>query len=115
MFDGIIHAKKNDHLCFGAMLGNTNDAFVALMGMDLPKERRSVTYIAPAYDAGTEINDESCATLPDPACSGEELSPDDEGEGFVTIHNGINGIGGLDVAAYDWLNPVAKIVIEQVR
>ncbi len=43
------------------------------------------------------------------------IPPDDEGEGFVTIHNGIHGIGGMEAATYDWRNPVAKIVIKQVR
>ena len=111
----IIRAKNRDHISLGAMLGNTNDAFVGLMDVDLPKGKESVTYLAPAYDAGTETNDESCATVPGPACGGEALSPADPGEGFVTIHNGIHGIGGMDAALYDWRNPVARIVIKKVR
>jgi len=111
----LIHAKKNDHLSLGAMLGNTNDAFVALTDVDLPKGRQTVTYRASAYDAGTETNDESCATVPGPACGGEALSPYDDGEGFVHIHNGIHGIGGLVAAEHDWRNPVATVTIKRVR
>lgn len=111
----IITAKSGDHLSLGAMLGNTNDAFVALADADLPKGRHSVTYMAAAYDAGTETNDELCSTVPGPACGGTALSPDDSGEGMVSVHNGIHGIGGLTAADHDWRNPVAKIVIVRMK
>lgn len=110
----LITAKKQDHISLGAMLGNTNDTFVAIRDMDLPKGKHEVTYIASAYDAGTETNDESCTTVPGPACGGEALPPFDNGEGFVYIHNGIHGIDGLNAAEYDWRNPTAKIVIKRV-
>jgi hypothetical protein len=110
-----IMGNPGDHLSLGAMLGNTNDAFAGLEDVGLPKGRRVITYMAPAYDAGTETNDELCATVPGPACKGEALSPDDEGEGIVTIHNGIHGIGGLMANELDWRNPVAKVVIKRVH
>lgn len=111
----LIQAHKRDHISLGAMLGNTNDAFVGLMDVPLPKGKEVLTYLAPAYDAGTETNDESCATIPGPACGGEALSPADPGEGFVSIHNGIHGIGGLEASIYDWRNPVGRVVIRRVR
>ena len=111
----MITARDNDHLSLGAMLGNTNDAFVGLADVRLPKGKRMVTYMAPGYDAGTETNDELCATVPGPACGGAALSPEDPGEGFVYIHNGIHGIGGLSAAELDWRNPVAKVVIKRVH
>ncbi len=111
----IVHGKPGDHVSVGAMLGNTNDAFVGLADVNLPHGKQVKTYMAPAYDAGTETNDESCATVPGPACGGEALSPFDQGEGFVTIHNGIHGIGGLDPSVHGWLNPAAKIVIRRVK
>ena len=104
-----------DHLSLGAMLGNTNDAFIALRDVELPKDRQAVTYLADAYDAGSETNSESCSTVPGPACGGEALSPEDSGEGFVHIHNGIHGIGGLNAALYDWRNPAAQIVIKRMK
>lgn len=103
-----------DRLSLGAMLGNTNDAFVGLRNVKLPSAGASTSYTADAYDAGTETNDESCSTVPGPACGGEALSPDDHGEGFVHVHNGVHGIGGLSAAQYDWRNPTAHVVITRV-
>ena len=107
--------KRIDHLSLGAMLVNTNDAFIALRDVKLPKTKQAVTYFADVYDAGSETNDESCSNIPGPACGGTALSPEDDGEGFVYIHNGIHGIGGLDAAIYDWRNPAAQIVIKRMN
>ncbi|MBI3546308.1 MAG: spondin domain-containing protein [Gammaproteobacteria bacterium] len=111
-----VNARRGiDHLSLGAMLGNTNDAFIALRDVELPKGQQTVTYMADGYDAGTETNDESCSTVPGPACGGVALSPEDSGEGFVHIHNGIHGISGLNAAKYDWRNPVAQVAITRVN
>lgn len=104
-----------DHVSFGAMLGNTNDGFIAVRDVELPKGKQAVTYYADGYDAGSETNDELCTTVPGPACGGVALSPEDTGEGFVHIHSGIHGIGGLDPAINDWRNPVAQITIKRVN
>lgn len=105
-----------DRLTLIAMLVPSNDAFVALRGVDLPLWGAR-TYYAPAYDAGSETNDESCEHVPGPpsVCAGEARSPDDDGEGYVHVHAGI--FGGADVPAplYDWKNPVAEITIRRVR
>ena len=71
--------------------------------------------MADGYDAGSETNDELCATVPGPACRGAGPSPEDSGEGFVYIHNGVHSIGGLSAVEYDWRNPVAKVVIEHMN
>ncbi|CAH1386164.1 Spondin domain-containing protein [Candidatus Nitrotoga sp. M5] len=107
--------SDRNHVSFGAMLGNTNDAFIALRDVKLPKGKRVVTYYADTYDAGSETNDESCGTVVGPACGGEGFSPNDVGEGFMHIHNGIHGIGDLDPAIYDWRNPAAQIVIQRMN
>jgi len=107
--------NRIDHLSLGAMLVNTNDAFIALRDVKLPKTQQAVTYFADVYDAGSETNDEFCSNIPGPACGGAALSPEDDGEGFVYIHNGIHGIGGLDAATYDWRNPAAQIVIKRIN
>jgi len=71
----IIQAQSgSDHMSLGAMLGNTNDAFIALRDVALPKGSHNVTYFANTYDAGSETNGESCSTIPGPACGGEGLS-----------------------------------------
>jgi hypothetical protein len=107
-----VSAKRGwDHISIGAMLGATNDAFFAVQDVPLPIVR-SVTYVANAYDAGSETNDELSSTVA--GLGGEGYSPDDAGEGFVHIHSGIHGIGDADPAQLDWRNPVAKIVIERM-
>jgi hypothetical protein len=109
----IVSAKRDtDTVSIGAMLGATNDAFFAVRDMALPKGRRTVTYQADAYDAGSETNDELSSTVA--GLGGEGYSPNDSGEGFVHIHSGIHGIGDADPAILDWRNPVAQIVIERM-
>ncbi len=110
----MISARRGtEHVSVGAMLGATNDAFMAIADMDLPRERDTVTYMADAYDAGSETNDELSATVA--GLGGEGYSPNDSGEGFVHIHNGIHGVGNLNAAKFDWRNPVAEIVIQRIR
>ncbi len=94
-----------------AMLIPTNDAFFAIQGMKLPKNSNPRVETAVAYDAGTEPNDELCASIPGPVCGGEGPSPDVDGEGFVHVQAGIHGIGDLDASERDWRNPVARISI----
>ncbi len=101
------------YISLAAMMIPTNDGFIALNGVKAPRGHRSVMYVSPGYDAGTEINDELCANIPGPVCGGADLS-DEDGEGYVHIHPGIHGIGDLFDYLYDWRNPVARIVIERV-
>lgn len=106
----------NRGITVAGMLVPTNDAFVALVDGKAPKGDHARTYRVPAYDAGTEANDESCAHIPGPPfiCEGEGVSdPADTDEGFVHIHRGIQGVvgGDLDASAHDWRNPVAIIRI----
>ncbi|MCG6938469.1 MAG: spondin domain-containing protein [Gammaproteobacteria bacterium] len=108
-----IKAKRSsDHVSIGAMLGATNDAFFAVSDVALPKKGQAITYMADAYDAGSETNDELSSTVA--GLGGEGYSPNDSGEGFVHIHNGVHGIGDLVPATHDWNNPTAKIVIERI-
>ncbi len=95
------------------MLVPTNDAFVALNGAPAPAT--TVRFRVPAYDAGTEANDESCLSIPGPpsVCQGEGFNASRDGaEGFVHIHRGIHGVMDLTASVYDWRNPVAEITVE---
>jgi hypothetical protein len=98
-----------------AMLVPTNDGFFALNGVEGPNGRDVLTQYSPAYDAGTEVNDELCTHIPGPplACAGEGFNPARGDDNFVHIHPGIHGIGNLAPARYDWRNPVARIVIRR--
>ncbi len=106
--------KHFRHISVVSMLIPTNDAFIAVNGIRVPKRHRMRTIMSPAYDAGTEMNDELCANIPGPYCGGAALSPED-GEGYVHIHPGIHGVADLRPAQFDWRNPVAKITIKRMR
>jgi hypothetical protein len=106
-----------DRFSMVSMLVNTNDAFLAVDGIKLPRRRgASVTHYAIAYDAGSEENNQDCAFVPGPACppgSGNDRA--EPGEGFIHVHRGVHGLGDLAPAEYDWRNPVAKVEIERIR
>lgn len=109
-----------NHLSVAAMLIPTNDAFFALNGIEGPRGNKELTLFSPAYDAGSERNDELCASIPGPSfaeCGGPGGGgmPAGGEEGFVHIHAGIHGIGNLTPAQRDWRNPVAKISIRRIR
>jgi len=115
-----------DHLSVAAMLIPTNDGFFALNGVEGPKGNKSVEFFSPAYDAGSERNDELCASIPGPGfaeCVTDQNPMGDGGgamvvgdeEEYVHIHAGIHGIGDLNAAERDWRNPVAKITIRRVH
>lgn len=100
------------------MLVNTNDAFFAIDSKNLPTRRgQTKSFIARAYDAGSEGNNEDCAFIPGPACAmGSGNARDVDGaENYVHIHNGVHGIADLSPAAYDWRNPVARVTVKRVR
>jgi hypothetical protein len=107
-------------LSVAAMLIPTNDAFFALNGVALPRGHDTLTLLAPAYDSGSEGNDELCASIPGPyfvECGGPGggAAPSGGEEGFVHIHSGIHGVGNLHPAARDWRNPVALITVRRMR
>ena len=119
-----IRASGNaKYLSAAAMLGATNDAFYAVRGVRLPKGIGAITRVyANAYDAGSEINEESADTVgalgatDDDPMTGDGIN--ENGEGYIHVHAGIHGIGGpdgLDAAIYDWRNPVVEVTIERIR
>ncbi|WP_019529899.1 spondin domain-containing protein [Dasania marina] len=111
-------------LSVAAMMIPTNDNFVAVNKLRLPK-RGSKTIMASFYDAGTEYNDQNCANIPGPRCGGIALSdPNPEtDEGYVHISNGFHDLGDYDEAGneilkpqhYDWRNSVAIVTVERVH
>lgn len=107
--------KPFDKITVFGMLVTTNDAFFGLQSADLPYRRMKDTHLAPAYDAGSEENNELCAFIPGPPCDNLEARHPDGAEGFVHIHEGIHGIGDIPASEYDWRNPVARIQIQSTR
>jgi hypothetical protein len=109
-----------DHISVAAMLIPTNDGFFAINGAEGPRGFKPLSLFSPAYDSRSEVNDELCASIPGPdftECGGPGGggSPTGGEEGYVHIHAGIHGIGGLTPAQWDWRNPVAKITIWRLR
>lgn len=109
--------RRARYLSLAGMLLPTNDTFVALNSIRLPK-RGQATHAAVAYDAGTEENDQDCESIPGPLCGGEPDSlPAETDEGYVYVSNGFHDLGDevLGPVVYDWKNPVAVIKIQRSR
>ena len=107
-----------DYLSLAAKLIPTNDAFIAINSIPGPSANKPITLFVPAYDAGSEQNDELCASIIGPnltECGGPGGGGHPGGgEGFVYVHNGIHGVGNLTAAVRDWRSPVARIIIRRV-
>ena len=106
-------------LSLAAMLIPTNDAFVGVSGLTLPTGFEPLVVDLLAYDSGTEINDERCASIPGPnftECGGPGSGGrPGRGEGAVTVHNGMHGVGDMNRALRDWRGPVARVTIQRVQ
>ena len=105
---------KFKHISLASMLIPTNDGFLALNGVK-GLTGKTLTFLSPAYDAGSEVNNELCASIPGPACGGSgDVGVPGGGEGFVHVHAGIHGIGDIPLPEdRDWRNPVAQITISE--
>jgi hypothetical protein len=69
---------------------------------------------SPAYDAGSEANNEDGDFIPGPPFGSGGVRDTEGAEGFVHIHSGVHGIADLDPAIYDWRNPTAEIRITRI-
>lgn len=111
----------NTNLTVLSMMLPTNDGFIALNSISIPKEAGVYTYYLNAYDAGTENNDELLASIPNPPLNllntgGTGVLTSGVEGGYVHIHRGTlgdtNTTGGtsdIDSTIRRWLNPVAKV------
>lgn len=120
----------NRFLSITAMLLPTNDGFVGLDALAIPRRPGTYTYYLNGYDAGTEANDELITGGGAPGVAGIPGDPSGlggtGGDGvammevnpMVHIHRGVLGdldeSGGpsdLNAAYHRWLNPVAKLTL----
>lgn len=118
-------SKGNRYLSIAAMLLPTNDGFVGLDALKIPKKKGTHTIYLNGYDAGTEANDEIVNGGGAPGTPGIPADPGgNAGAGAagvtgadhnttVHLHRGIVGgdYSDLDSAVHRWMNPVAKVVI----
>lgn len=124
-------SRGNKQLSVVGMLLPTNDGFVGLDAIAIPKKRGTYTFYLNGYDAGTEANNEvingggAPGTLGIPADPGGNAGTGATGvttaEHNTTVHihrgtlgdsNATGGDSDLDRAVHHWLNPVAKLVLK---
>lgn len=126
--------RGNRHLSVVAMLLPTNDGFVGLDAVEIPRKPGVYTYYLNGYDAGTEANDEIINGAGAPGVPGVPADPGGNGGTGATgvsmteqnhnvhIHRGIigdtdprSGMSDLDTRVHRWINPVAKVVVTVKR
>lgn len=128
------HGHHNNRLSITAMVLPSNDGFVGLDSLRIPKKPGTYTYYLNAYDAGTEANDEIINGGGAPGVAGIPAAPGGDGGTGATgvagpdsnqsvhIHRGVlgdddlsGGTSDLDRAVHRWINPVAKLVLKVRR
>lgn len=112
----------NVNLTVATMLVNTNDAFAGVTGWNLAdlSVGQSMKLLAPVYDAGTEENSETAASIPGPAGGGEGSNAMREAHDFVTRHPGVvTKADGYMASALDqshrFDNGAAVIRVERIQ
>ena len=120
----------NDRLTLVAMLLPTNDAFAGLNAVEIPTAPGTYRFDVPAYDAGTEANDELLTGGGAPGVPGMPGDPGmmagtggtgaagTDANPNVHIHRGAlgdtdaaAGTSDLDSRVHRWLNPVIRVTI----
>ena len=113
-----------------AMLLPTNDAFAALNAVTIPTDPGTYVYNLPAYDAGTEANDELITGGGAPGAPGIPADPGGlagtggtgaaAADANTNVHIHRNTLGDTDAGAgasdldsrvHRWLNPVVRVVV----
>jgi len=102
------------YVSFASMAINTNDCFV---GVNSIKLQDGMSFTTPGYDAGSEVNNELCSSIPGPACADIDTrnTSDGAGEGVVHIHRGVFGIGDIAADLYDWRNPMMLVSVVRLH
>lgn len=121
------------YLSIVAMLLPTNDGFVGLDSLRIPRIPGTYTYFLNGYDAGTEANDELINTTDGgtpgvpgiPGAPGEDAGTGGSGAAGVDTNTNVHihpsvvgdtnpagGISDLNSTIHRWQNPVAEVIIE---
>jgi hypothetical protein len=116
MSESIMVEANNPHfkLSLVSMLARTNDAITVLNSGSLKlKPGMKVSYLTGVYDAGVEVNSESCDHIPAPPC-GNPGSGIVESS-FIRPHPGVALIGDLEAGRDLFASKVAKVTIKRVK
>ena len=105
-----VRLQPGDHLSVLTMLVQTNDGFTGISRLALDSFGRGSIGLV-SFDAGSEVNNELAEYVPGPPFGGQLRAPE---HGVITYHDGIEGVGDLDPATYDWTDPVSRLTIQQV-
>jgi len=114
------------HVSVVSMFVHTNDAFTGVNAMNISDLAvgDTKTIAGPVWDAGTELNTETAATIPGPAFSGEGFNvARDDILDLVRFHAGVVssasptfGLPTSDLGEnYRFLNPGSRIVISRTQ
>jgi hypothetical protein len=110
------------YLSLASMLICSNDGFIGLNSVELPKGPETGVYFPMAYDAGTEANDELYTSVVDPcgAVGPVSVAPDGQNNRTATSENiaehaGFTGVGDMDADAYNWRNKIARVTVRRIR
>lgn len=106
--------NPNFKISLVAMLARTNDAITMLDtgSLHLSKGQKT-SYLTAAYDAGVELNTESCSDIPAPPCNNPNQGEVEDS--FVRPHAGVLQVGDLDPKRDSFGSKVAKIIIERIQ
>lgn len=100
--------------CVFGMMVSTNDGFPAISGFRLPRKvGRRRRFRARAYDAGSEVNTESCEHIPGPPCDAHFIGTPENG--VIGKHEGIKGGADIDPARYGWTGPVVVGTVRRIK
>lgn len=96
------------------MLATTNDTFFGLDSYLLLGSHWRSSLEVPAWDAGSEEDNELCQFIPGPPCESPGERATENAEGFVHVSSGIDGIGDLPAELWSWNNPVVRIDVTRL-
>ncbi len=103
-----VAAAPGDYVSVVGMLACTNDA-IAYATVPIPASGATPAMSSGAvFDAGTEDNDETGATVP---CLGGEGVSDTGGEGISALHTGIGGSADLSRDSHGWDGPAIEVLV----
>lgn len=120
--DAVTLEGNSECISVVAMLVNTNDAFAGVDCLDVSSLQigETIMITLPTYDAGTEVNSETGASIPGPAGGGEGFNASRDDRDFVSVHSGVltqdDGLNSSVLTQkHKWDNPAASVMVERIQ